>query len=110
MDIQITTVKGVQLIQPIGRLDGDSAPSLGDAMRDALESGNTQLVLALDSVDYISSAGLRQIVNAYKRAQKQGGDLRLSSPTERVMAVLELAGLDRTLSIFPTDMDAIDSY
>jgi anti-sigma B factor antagonist len=110
MDIQVTEIKGVHLIQPTGRLDSENSPALAAAFDTALDAGHSQLVLALDHVEYISSAGLRAIVNAFKRARDMDGDLRLANPSERVESVLALAGLDKTLAIYPRDVAAVESY
>lgn len=108
--INITEVKGIKIIEVTGRMDGDSSPVIGQALDDIIDSGHGKLVLDLGSVDYISSPGLREVVRVYKRAQQIGGDLRLANPSERVMAVFELAGLDTLLNIYDSDVAAINSF
>lgn len=108
--ISVTKIKTVQVIEVIGRLDGDSAPEMGRLLDQAIDDGCSQLVLDLGSVDYMSSPGLREIVRIFKRAQQQGGDLRIANPADRVMDVMELAGLDTTLQIYPTRIAAVNSF
>jgi anti-sigma B factor antagonist len=67
-------------------------------------------VLDLSHVDFMSSAGLREMVNSLKSARKASGDLRLAQPSDRVREVLEMAGLDTIFRIYSTQADAIDSY
>lgn len=110
MSIFVTEIKGVQVIEMAGRLDGDSAPELGRELDNALAHGHTFIVLDLGSVDYISSPGLREIVRVYKLAQAQQGDLRIANPSDRVMDVMELAGLDSTLRIYTTRVQAVASF
>ena len=51
-------------------------------------------MLDLGGVEYMSSAGLREMVRVLKRVKRSGGDLRIANPSDRVKEVLELAGLD----------------
>jgi anti-sigma B factor antagonist len=108
--INITEVKGVKVIEVTGRMDGDSSPEVGRALDAILDAGHGKLVLDLGSVDYISSPGLREVVRVYKRAQQVGGDLRIANPSDRVMTVFELAGLDTMIHIYDSDVAAINSF
>lgn len=108
--ITIADMNDIRIIEVIGRLDGDTAPEMGRLLDQALNTGHVRLVLDLGGVDYISSTGLREIVRIYKRAQLQGGDLRLANPSEPVMTVMELAGLDTALSIYRTRTAAVQSF
>ena len=108
--INITEVKGVKVIEVTGRMDGDSSPEVGRALDAIIDAGHSKLVLDLGSVDYISSPGLREVVRVYKRAQQVGGDLRIANPSDRVMTVFELAGLDTMIHIYDSDVAAINSF
>jgi anti-anti-sigma factor len=109
VDINTSLHNQVSLIEVAGRVDSSTAPKLGEALNGELNSGRMRLVLDLSAVDYMSSAGLRELVNALKRARSQG-DLRLASPSERVLDVLEMAGLDEIFQIFHSQAEAIQSY
>ena len=108
--INVSEIKGVQVIEITGRMDGELAARMGQALDEVLSQGHDRLVLDLGSVDYISSPGLREIVRAYKRAQAGGGDLRIANPSDRVKEVLELAGLDSIFEIYPTQVEAVGSF
>lgn len=108
--ITITDVHNVRIIEVIGRLDGDTAPEMGQQLDQALDTGHVRLVLDLGSVEYISSMGLREIVRIFKRAQAQGGDLRIANPSDPVMSVMQLAGLDTALNIYQTRAAAVQSF
>lgn len=76
-----------------GWLDTQSAPALGEAA-EALDSGVTELILDCGKLEYISSAGLRQIVAAYK---KMNGNLTLRNVSGEVMSVIRMTGLDKRM-------------
>lgn len=112
LDIVTKELKRVTLLEVNGRVDSTTASQLGEALNAAIEEGKNRLVLDLKDVDYMSSAGLREIVSALKRVQNVAGtgDLRIASPSDRVREVLELAGLDEIFKIFPTQVDAVGSF
>ena len=111
LDISVTRHDSVTLIEAHGRVDSTNADQLGEILTSEIENGHAQIVLDLASVDYMSSAGLREIVAALKRAKRAGsGDVRIAQPSYRVREVLELAGLDTILQIYPSQVEAVGSY
>lgn len=101
---------GIAIITPEGRIDSSNAHELRRALGSILDANNTNLVIDLHNVDYISSAGLREIVSAFKRARQQGGDVRLCSANLRVREVFELAGLNSIMELFESQDEALSSY
>ena len=90
------TVEGDKTTLAIkGWLDTQTAPELGAALEE-LDEGVTELVLDLAALEYVSSAGIRQIVAAYK---KMGGNLTLRNVSPEVREVLRLTGTDKRLTI-----------
>lgn len=110
VDITISGRDQVTLIEVQGRIDSMTAYQLGEALSQVIEGGNSYVVLDLASVDYMSSAGLRELVNGLKAAKRASGDLRLAQPSDRVREVLEMAGLNTIFRIFASQNDAIRSY
>jgi len=110
MEINVSEMRRVRLFEIIGRVDSSNATELGNAMDKAVDEGTNNLVLDLSGVDYMSSAGLREMVRILKRVKRGGGDLRIANPSERVKEVLELAGLDTIFQIYPTQVEAVGSF
>ena len=110
LEIAVSELNEVRLLEVSGRVDTISADELHAALSDSIDNGRTQLVVDLQDVEYMSSAGLRELVSALKLVNKQQGDLRLANPSGRVMEVLELAGLDSIFKIFSSRNDAIGSF
>jgi len=111
IDINVSELEQqVTLVQVHGRVDSMNANQLGEALSGEIDDGHTRLVLDLSGVDYMSSAGLREIVNALKKVKRATGDLRIAQPSERVREVLEMAGLDTIFHIYATQVEAVGSY
>jgi anti-sigma B factor antagonist len=108
--INVSGMDNSSVVEVNGRVDSMSANQLGDALSNVIDDGHVKLVIDLSGVEYMSSAGLREIVTALKKVKRASGDLRLAQPSDRVREVLEMAGLDTIIRIFPTQGDAINSY
>ncbi|NJL94582.1 MAG: STAS domain-containing protein [Anaerolineae bacterium] len=110
LEITVSEMKRVQLFEVSGRVDSMSANELGEALNSVIIDGHSEIVIDMQGIEYMSSAGLREIVSALKRVHKNNGDIRLANPSERVTEVLELAGLDTIFKIYPTQVEAVGSF
>ena len=95
MNIETKCTDGTAELFLDGWLDTASAPELARALSE-LGSDVTRLVIDATKLEYISSAGIRQIVSAQRQMK---GALVLRHPSEEVMGVLHLVGLDKHLNI-----------
>ena len=110
MQIDVVETGGVAVVVIEGRVDSTTASSVGQVLNETLATGATRLVIDLEAVDYVSSAGFREFIAALKKTNEVDGDLRLASPSERVREVLELTGLASVLAIHDTRSDAVGSF
>lgn len=110
IDISVADRNSVTLVRVSGRVDSMNANQFGESLAEQIAAGNVHLVVDLSSVDYMSSAGLREIVTSLKKAKKASGDLRLATPSDRVREVLEMAGLDQIFRIYGSEDEAVGSF
>ena len=80
-----------------GRLDTVSSPELEECLREDLP-GMTLLVLDFEKLDYISSAGLRVLLQAHKRMNGQGR-MVLRNVGESILEIFEVTGFTEILTI-----------
>jgi anti-sigma B factor antagonist len=91
-----------------GDLDLDAAPSLRLALVEAIaEAPAPRVIVDLEGVDFIDSAGLGVLVGGLKRARGNDGDLVLVATGRSVIRVLELTGLTRVFEIHPSRAAAL---
>jgi anti-sigma B factor antagonist len=90
----------LQLFEIVGRVDNDSALALAQSIKNALASGRDQVLLDMSGVEYMNSAGLRELVKAFKQVQRISGRLILVNPSEYVRKLLELVGLETIFEIY----------
>lgn len=110
VDIQVFDQDKATLVEVNGRIDSMNATQFGSMLSEQIDNGHVKLVLDLAQVDYMSSAGLRELVAALKKVKRVAGDMRIADPSVRVREVLEMAGLDTIFLIFDTQNEAMESY
>ena len=81
-----------------GRLETSTAPQLQRVVETDLE-GVVQLLIDMKQLEYISSAGLRVLLAAYKNLKAKGGSLRIFHVNDVVMEVLEVTGFKDKINI-----------
>jgi anti-sigma B factor antagonist len=111
LDVQTRqTEKGVTVVVPSGRLDVAGAPSLKEAIGDAIKNGAPKLVIDMEGVSFVDSTGLGSVISALKQIRSSEGDLRLAAPNQQVRVVLELTTLDRVFPYFATVEEALTGF
>jgi len=111
MTITRHQVEDVTVLSLKGRLilyDGDLL--LRQRIDELLASGDTRVVLDLQGVDYIDSAGIGMLVAKYVSVRRSGGDVKLVSLSSRVHRALSLAGLLDVFETFESETQAVRSF
>ena len=97
MTIEIVKGKEETVLMISGRLDTNTASVLEKTIREDIRE-NATLALDMKELEYISSAGLRVLLSAQKRMQRNGA-MKLIHVCEIVKEVLELTGFADILDI-----------
>ncbi len=97
--LNITSTKnGSELIIAAeGRIDTTTAPQFEAEIKSQLD-GTETLILDLEKLQYISSAGLRVMLSTQKVMMKQGQMILRNVPAE-IMDILEVTGFSEILTI-----------
>lgn len=91
MDIKLVSRGTEGELILIGRLDANSAPEAEEIFRQIMERFD-RVVLNLENLDYISSAGLRVIKIIHMGMKKKNGEVVLINVQKMVMEVFEMVG------------------
>ncbi len=99
--MQLTTQKnGTGLTVSLsGELNTLTAADLNACLDKELD-GVQSLTLDFAECDYVSSAGLRVLLNTFKRMKMANGSMELSNVGENFLDVLQNTGLDAVFGIF----------
>ena len=80
-----------------GRLDTTTAPELENVLKASLE-GAEALVIDMEALEYMSSAGLRVLLSAQKIMGRQG-EMKVTHVSETIMEIFEVTGFSDILTI-----------
>ena len=83
---------------------------LRDKVNELLDSGETRIVLNLEKVKYMDSAGIGELVACYKRAKEKEGTVKLLNPSGKVYDLLQLTKLEDVFDTFKNEQEAINSF
>jgi len=92
-------VNGQEITYTIeGRLDTNTSPELDSEVSTSL-NGMSSLVFDFSKLEYVSSAGLRVLLKAYKTMSAQKGTMAIRNVPEGIMEVLTVTGLNEVFTI-----------
>jgi anti-sigma B factor antagonist len=111
MEIAERTVSDITVLDLKGKMTlGEGDELLKDKINSLLAAGKKKLVLNLEGVPYIDSAGLGEIVRTFTTVSRQGGSLKLLNLTKRIEDLLSITKLLTVFETFDTEADAIKSF
>lgn len=116
MEISSQRFNRVDLLSLKGRLDAASAPEFKAAVDALFAEGRYRIVLDLTELEYVSSPGLRVLIEARKKARDwkltdiEGGDIRIAHMPPRIKEVFDLTGFTSLFSMYPDSLSAVGSF
>jgi len=75
-----------------------------------ISKGARKLLLDMDSVEYISSAGLRVLLAVAKKLKKEEGEIKLCCLKPYVKEVFDIAGFTQIFKVHDTTEEAIQGF
>lgn len=98
MTINTNSYGSTFILAPQGKIDTNTSPELKAAI-DRLPDSAKDLILDFTGVDYISSAGLRVLVQAQNMMESKGGSIKITNVNQIVDEIFDITGFGDLLSI-----------
>lgn len=93
--------KNISVVQPEGPISAANAAKFRAELSLAVESGSQDpLLVDLQKVEFLDSAGLMVLVNALSRTQKVNRKFGLCSVSPAITMIFELTQLERVFEIY----------
>jgi len=102
-DVTILDLKGKMTL-------GEGDELLKDKINSLIHQGQKKLLLNLEGVPYIDSAGLGEIVRTYTTVSRQGGNLKLVNLTKRITDLLSITKLLTVFETVDSEPEALKSF
>ena len=111
MEISTTQYKHTDVVTISGRIDSSTAPKLEELLKKLNEDGRYKVVLDMKEVEYLSSSGLRVIIDTQKNCRHLNrGELVLASVPDRIKGTLDLAGFLPFFKLYDGITAAVGSF
>ena len=96
MTINVVRDFEIVTLEITGRLDTTTAPNLESVINELFDD-TKELIFDMSDVEYISSAGIRVLMGAYKKMNFAQRKIRIEKTNDMVREVFEMTGLSEML-------------
>jgi len=111
MKTKLRNIGKVAVLDIAGKITiGEGDVILREEVNKLLESDRKSILLNLDKVTYMDSAGIGELVACFKRSSEAGARLKLLNPSGRVSDLLSLTKLQQVFEIFADEREALVSF
>lgn len=110
--MQITTrgVDDVLVVDLQGSLNSQTCGPASTELTRIAQGGSKKVLLNLERLEFLTSAGLRAILLAAKLLQTEGGTLRICRPNSVVGEVMRISGFTSLLRVYETEKEALGAF
>src|ERR1044071_7503917 len=116
MEISHRRLNRVDVLTITGRLTAAEAPQVQERINQLFNEGRYRILLDFAGLEYISSPGLRVLIEGRKRAREwkltdfDRGDVRIVKLPPRIREVFDLTGFTSLFHIYDDLVEAVGSY
>ncbi|MFO7900898.1 MAG: STAS domain-containing protein [Planctomycetota bacterium] len=100
----------VLVVVPDGALIEEESEGFASSVRRCFQGGNVKIILQMNNVPFIDSAGLETLVALYGEALGLGGEVKISSPTDIGRDILKATRIDSLIEVYDATPDARRSF
>lgn len=107
MNIKQTREGNIVVLAPAGRLDSATSQFLQERLLAAPDKVGTPLLIDLEGLDYMSSAGMRALLVGAKEFRRSEGQFALCGLQPEVRRIMETSGMHAMFAIFDNRTSAL---
>lgn len=113
MEFTSHKISDVILIKIQGRIDHNTAKDFENLLKPHLDQCITgeqkKIIIDLNGVDFMTSAGLRVLMIAAKTCEKQKAEIAVATLQPRIQEIFKISRFDLVLKTFPTVISAFEN-
>lgn len=99
METKIEKKGNLTVITVSGRLDTINATAFQKQLDEIPDTNTAHIEIDCNALEYISSSGLRAFISILKRAQKNGGEVKVLHLNNNVKEVFDMTGFSSLFGI-----------
>ncbi len=104
-DVTILDVSG-RIVNPLGGDRGRTGVLYGMIL-EQIAKGESKIIVNLREVSHVDSHGLGDMLACFTAVRNRGGQIRICSPTQRVLGLMRITCLDTVLCVDPDEAAAL---
>jgi len=109
MEIRTRLEDDITVVDILGNLDTHTSGTASDDLA-RITRGVSKLLLNLEGLEFLSSAGLRVILRTSKQLKRAGGETKICGAKGTVLEVLEISGFDDLIDIHVSEHEALSVF
>ncbi|MBU2491514.1 MAG: STAS domain-containing protein [Bacteroidetes bacterium] len=90
-----------------GRLDASTSSSFEEKLTSIIDSGEKNILINFKNLDYISSMGLRVLLQAAKKIKSNQGTISICDMKDNILEVFDIAGFTQVFQIYKSYNEAV---
>lgn len=110
IEVRPTDAAGVTLVDVTGVVDTGTTLLLDDRLSSLLREQQFKLVLNMENVSYVSSAGWGLFISLLQKTREHGGDIKLAALSKEVKSVFNLLAFSNLISSYKTTDEAVAAF
>lgn len=111
MKAAVRKIGPVSVLDLVGKITiGEGDVILREKVTEMLNTGEKNVLLNLEKVSYMDSAGIGELVACYKRSKEKGGTVKLLRPSGKVLDLLQLTKLEEVFDVYTDEKLALVSF
>ncbi len=110
IEVRPTDAAGITLVDVTGVVDTGTTLLLDDRLSSLLREQQFKLVLNMENVTYVSSAGWGLFISLLQKTREHGGDIKLAALSKEVKSVFNLLAFSNLISSYKTTDEAAAAF
>src|SRR5262249_2287058 len=103
------TAEEITVLEPHGRIDSTTAPEFGERLIALLKAGRSAILVNLQNVAFVSSAGFHALLLANRAAVERHSRLALCGLLDEVSRLFEIGGFTEQFLIYQTRREGVEN-
>ncbi len=113
MEIAVSKVgdmEEIAVIKVSGVVDSETVELFGETVEGVFREGCYNIIMDIDGLSYINTAGLSIIADAYKRSSQNKGELKILRAGDAIKELLDVVRFTKIIGIYEDEEEAIGSF
>lgn len=108
MKIEVRTESDVSIIKPSGNMDFNALNEFSSTLKSTIQEGANKVLLDFADLEYLSSSGIRALMEAMRLLEPKGGTLAFCGLSEQLVELFDVVQLTKVFGIYKSEFEAFD--